>query len=183
MRSYSPSRRSSDDDRKRKICIAKSARSGPSKPMSTNSALSDSITSPARLKPSRRNRPTVPRFDRRHRGLGRRPQLVCDRFARRQRDARHRVDDVLVEARIESEAVFARQIATAVGACAGHRLRSRLSAPSRVGPRDVHLEPALRELVRGREPADAAADDDDARHALLSAALGRTACGRAAGRA
>ena len=106
--------------------------------------------------------------DQRDRGLGTRAQPAVDVAARpiSDRRARHRVDHVPVEARVEAEAVLARQVAAAGRAGAGHRLRARLATPGATRLVDVNLEPALGEFVRCGQPADSAADDDHPGHAL-----------------
>ena len=72
--------------------------------------------------------------------------------AARHRRARHHVDDVSVEARIEAEAVLAGQVGAPASAGAGDRLGARLAAPARTRLVDVDLEAALGELVRTVNP-------------------------------
>ncbi|CAN5897852.1 hypothetical protein BH23GEM7_BH23GEM7_29330 [soil metagenome] len=94
-------------------------------------------------------------------------------------DAAHRVDDVLVEAREEAEAVLAghpvhRVAGSLVGVPrlggpeAGADRRNgnaaRLAARDGAPFENDHLEAALGQLVRGRHPADPAAEHDDSSH-------------------
>ena len=97
--------------------------------------------------------------------LGGGAQGVGHRAAAPIRRSPHRVDDVAVEARVEAEAVLARQVASAGGAGARHGLAARLAAGA--GPPLVQgdREAALDELVGGGEAGDAAAEDGHAGHA------------------
>jgi hypothetical protein len=87
--------------------------------------------------------------------------VVAARAGRPERYSPHRIGDVLVEARKETEAVLARQVGASADAGAGSRQASRFAA-ERVAPLvDGDGEAALGELLRGGEAADAAAQDRD----------------------
>ena len=92
-------------------------------------------------------------------------RLPATPLPRAVRDPAHRVGQVAVEAGEEAEAVLGR---------AGRRGRpcpspgtgiERALPPKARAPRTRSREPALDELVRGAEPADAAAEDRHGRHA------------------
>ena len=97
-----------------------------------------------------------------------------------ERDAPHRVRDVVVEAGEEAEAVLAGQVATAAGGGAGHRDAARLAA-ERVALVDGDVEAALDELVGGGEAGHAAAEDGD--RLAGAGACAASALGPAAGTA
>jgi hypothetical protein len=96
-----------------------------------------------------------------------------------ERDPLHRVRQVAVEAGEEPEAVLGRQVAPATGPGSGHGQAAGLAAGDRPRLQDRDREAALGELVRGAQPGDAAAEDDD----VLRARAARTSRRRRAHRA
>ena len=79
-----------------------------------------------------------------------------------ERDAPHRVGDVVIEAREEAEAVLAGQVPPPVARRPGDGDRACLAA-QRLALVDGDVEAALGELVGGGQPGDAAAEDGDRR--------------------
>ncbi len=94
---------------------------------------------------------------------GRVDQVVRDGSGRPVGDPAHRVGDVTVEAREEPKPVLAGQILAAVLARPRHGKAPRLAAGDWKKLVDLDVEVALDQLMRGAEPRDAAAEDDDLR--------------------
>ena len=104
----------------------------------------------------------------------RRHQVIGHLAPVERRDAPHRVDHVLVEAREEPKPVLAGQavldgrdagvgelVSARAGAVVDHRDAARLAARDAAALEDDDLEAALDQLVRGAHARDAAAEDDD----------------------
>ena len=96
-----------------------------------------------------------------------------------ERNPAHGVRKVTIEAGKEAKAVFAGEIAAALGPRPGHRHAPRLSARDRARLEDHDLEVALGELVSSAHPRDPASEDEHPRAHPAPAGMPLTAavCG------
>jgi hypothetical protein len=88
-------------------------------------------------------------------------QVFRDTSAIATRDFVHGRDQVLVEARVVAKAVFSREIAPTRIARSRNKLTLRLASKAARRFKNVHVKAALREFVRGAQPANPSADNDD----------------------